>query len=84
MLTIAPPPAFSRAGTAYFIPRNTPLALTLIRRSHAETLSMSGSKVPLMPALFTRMSSLPNAETADATASCHDFSSVTSSLTKRA
>ena len=59
MLTMAPPPASRMAGTACFMPRNTPLAFTLRSASQADVLSVSGSNVPLIPALFTRRSSLP-------------------------
>src|SRR2546427_9994414 len=84
MLTIAPPPASRMAGTAYFMPRKTPLAFTLISASQAAVLVMSGSNVPLIPALLTRRSSLPNPVTAAVTAFCQSASLVTSSLTKRA
>ena len=80
---MAPPPACSIAGIACFMPRNTPLALTSMRRSQADVLSVSGSNVPLIPALLTRMSSLPKADTVAATASCQLASLVTSRRTKR-
>ena len=60
MFTMAPPPAFSMTGIACFIPRKTPLALTSMSRSQADVLRVSGSNDPLMPALLTRTSSLPN------------------------
>src|SRR2546422_8472783 len=63
MLTMAPPPARCRAGTACFIPRKTPLAFTFMRVSHAAVLVVSGSNVPLIPALLTRTSSLPKLAT---------------------
>ena len=44
---------------------------------------MSGSNVPLIPALLTRTSSLPKVETAVATACCQAASLVTSRRTKR-
>ena len=72
------------ARTAYFMPRKTPFAFTLMRASQAAVLVMSGSDVPLIPALFTRRSSLPNAVTVAATAPCQSASLVTSSFTKRA
>src|SRR4029453_333131 len=84
MFTMAPPPASRMAGTAYFMPRNTPLAFTPISASQAAVLLMSGSKVPLMPALLTSRSSFPNAVTAVFTAFCHSDSLVTSSFTNRA
>src|SRR5436309_5150508 len=52
--------------------------------SQASVLSVSGSKVPLIPALFTRTSSLPKLATVVATVSRQSASRVTSSLTKRA
>jgi len=51
--------------------------------SQTDTLMVSGPE-PLMPALLTRMSSLPNAATAACTAACQSLSLVTSILTKRA
>src|SRR2546426_2317707 len=84
MLTMAPPPASRMAGTAYFMPRKTPLAFTLISASQAAVLVMSGSNVPLIPALLTTRSSLPNPVTATVTAFCQSASLVTSSFTKRA
>src|SRR2546422_10057899 len=63
MLTMAPPPAWRMAGTACFIPRKTPLAFTSMRVSQAAELSVSGSNVPLMPALLTRTWSLPKLTT---------------------
>src|SRR5713101_3933700 len=83
MFTMAPRPAFSMSGMACFIPRKTPLALTSMSRSHADTLKVSGSKVPLMPALFTRMSSLPKLDRVAAIASCQAASLVTSRRTNR-
>jgi hypothetical protein len=59
MLTMAPPPDCRIAGTACFMPRKTPLALTFMMLSHDGVLVVSGSDEPLMPALFTRMSSRP-------------------------
>src|SRR5262249_42726672 len=84
ILTIEPPPAARIAGTACFMPRNTPLAFTFKRVSQADVLSVSGSNVPLMPALFTRMSSLPNTDTVVLTAASQSGSLVTSSFTNRA
>ena len=55
-----------------------------MRVSQAAVLWVSGSNVPLMPALFTRTSSLPKPATAAATASRQAASLVTSSFTKRA
>ncbi len=84
MFTIAPPPAARMAGTACFMPRNTPFAFTFMSVSQAEVLSVSGSNVPLMPALFTRRSSLPNAVTVVLTAASQSASLVTSSFTNLA
>ena len=81
MLTMDPPPVFCMAAMPVFMPRNTPLALTSMSLSHAVVLSMSGSKVPLMPALLTRTSSLPKADTAASTVDCQLASLVTSSFT---
>src|SRR6266436_2123741 len=81
MLTMAPPPPCRMAGTACFMPRNTPLALMLMRVSHADVLRVSGSCDPLIPALFTRMSSRPKAPVAVRTASCQSSSLDTSSFT---
>src|SRR5216117_2872495 len=84
MLTMAPPPAWRMAGTACFIPRKTPLAFTSMRVSQAAELSVSGSNVPLMPALLTRTWSLPKLTTVVAMASRQSASRVTSSFTKHA
>src|SRR5262249_54170839 len=84
MFTMAPPPASRIAGTPCFMPRNTPLAFTPMSASNAAVLVMSGSKVPLIPALLTSRSSFPNAETVAATAACQSDSLVTSSFTNRA
>src|SRR5215813_6140211 len=84
MLTMEPPAAARIAGTACFMPRKTPLAFTFRSVSQADVLSVSGSKVPLMPALLTRMSSLPNADTVVLTAASQSGSFVTSSFTNRA
>src|SRR5215471_1372360 len=81
-LTIAPPPLFSIAAIPCFNPRNTPFAFTSIRRSQADVLIVSGSNVPLMPALLTRMSSLPKRASAAATAASHAGSLATSRCTK--
>src|SRR5262245_44029736 len=84
MFTMAPPPASRMAGTAYFMPRNTPLAFTPISASQAAVPVMSGSDVLLLLALLTSRSSFPNALTAVFTAFCHSDSLVTSSFTNRA
>src|SRR4026208_944249 len=64
MFTMAPPPDRRMAGTACFMPRKTPLALTFMMESHSVVLVTSEPEEPLMPALFTRMSSRPEAATA--------------------
>ncbi len=79
-----PPPAARIAGTACFMPRNTPFAFTFSRVSQADVLSVSGSNVPLIPALFTSRSSLPNALTVALMAASQSASLVTSSFTNRA
>src|SRR3989441_914056 len=84
MLTMAPPPASRIAGTACFMPRKTPFAFTFMRVSQAAVLVVSGSNVPLIPALFTRSSSFPKAVTVALTAACQSASLVTSSFTNRA
>src|SRR5262245_10808022 len=84
MLTMEPPPASRIAGTECFMPRKTPLAFTFRSLSQADGLSVSGSNVPLIPALLTRMSSLPNADTVVLTAASQSGSLVTSSFTNRA
>ncbi len=60
------------------------MAFTFMRVSHAAVLVVSGSNVPLIPALFTRTSSLPKLATVVFTAACQSVSLVTSSLTNRA
>nr|KYP68696.1 hypothetical protein KK1_022335 [Cajanus cajan] len=76
-----------RAGTitraACFVPRNTPTRLMFITASNSDfvlsrMLALIG---PLMPALFTMMSSLPCSETAAFTAFSTSFSFVTSQWT---
>src|SRR2546425_3646818 len=84
MLTMAPPPAWRMAGPACFIPRKTPLAFTSMRVPQAAELSVSGSNVPLMPALLTRTWSLPKPPTVGAMAPRQSASRVTSSFTKHA
>src|SRR3989440_3185187 len=84
MFTIAPPPTCCMAGMACFMPRKTPLAFTFMRMSQAPVLMVSGSNVPLIPALFTRTSSFPNPPTVVLTASRQSASLVTSSFTNRA
>src|SRR5215510_6908595 len=81
MFTMDPPPPCRMAGTACFMPRKTPLALMLMRVSQCVVLRVSRSYEPLIPALFTRMSTRPYAPTVVLTASCQSSSLATSSLT---
>src|SRR5437870_13795221 len=83
MFTIDPPPASGMAGTACFMPRNTPFAFTVMRVSQADVLNVSGSDVPLIPALVTRQSSLPEAGMDALTGFSHVVSLVKSSFTYR-
>ena len=60
MFTIEPPPARRMAGIACLVPRNTPLALTAITRSHSATVRSSiGTRGMTIAALLIRTSSLP-------------------------
>src|SRR5215469_14675698 len=77
-LTIEPPPDCFIASTACFVPRNTPREFTAISRSHASVSSMSATALPLMPALLTRISSLPCFCTVAATTAFQSSSFVTS------
>ena len=73
-----PLPALRMAGMATFVPRKTPLALMSMTRSQSSS-SVSSTRVrPLMPALFTRTSSLPYSATVAATTRSQLPSSVTS------
>src|SRR5215472_2017032 len=84
MLTMAPPPILRICGTAYFIPRKTPRALTPMICSQAAVSNRSSTALPLIPALLTRMSSRPNSATVASTTACQLASSVTSRWWKRA
>ena len=60
MLTIEPPPAWRMAGMAARVPRNTPLALTSMTRSHSfDRRVLDAAAGPPTPALFTSTSSRP-------------------------
>jgi hypothetical protein len=60
MFTIEPPPARRMAGMAYFVPRNTPLALTAITRSQSAAVRSSmGTRGMVIAALLIRMFSMP-------------------------
>ena len=85
-----PPPARRISGMADLVPRNTPLALMSMIRSQPSTV-VSSTRPPALltpplpiPALLTRMSNLPNWETAAATALAQADSLVTSTLRNRA
>ena len=80
-MTIEPPPASRIAGIAALVPRNTPLALMSITRSHSSSLVSSTLLTTPMPALLTSMSNFPKRLTAADTADPQADSSVTSSLT---
>src|ERR1700722_11353144 len=77
-LTIDPPPVCFIASTACLVPRNTPREFTAISLSQASLSSMSDTALPLMPALFTRMSSLPYFCTVASTTAFQSASLVTS------
>src|SRR5919108_6624187 len=81
MLMIEPPPPCRIAGMATLVPRKTPLALTSMTRSHSSTAVSSTRPRPLIPALLTRISSLPNRWTVASTALCQSASRVTSRRT---
>ena len=76
-----PPPALFIAGTAHFVPRNTPVEFTDIVRSQSSRVSSSSGCLNETPALFTRMSSLPNLRSAASTADFQSRSLVTSRWT---
>ena len=80
-----PPPAFRISGMAALVPRKTPLALTSITLSQSSRGTSSTLRLTLpMPALFTRMSSLPNRATVADMPFCQSDSLVTSSGTNKA
>src|SRR2546428_10750009 len=56
MLMTEPPPLWSIAGIAYFMPRKTPLALISMVRSQSSILVSSTPPRWAMPALLIRMS----------------------------
>ena len=68
MLTIDPPPALFISGTAHFVPRNTPLALTSMIWSQSSVGMSKSWCLRDMPALFTKISSLPYLAAASLTA----------------
>ena len=54
MFTMEPPPALRISGMAAFVPRNTPLALMSITKSHSSEVVSSTLVTLAMPALLTR------------------------------
>jgi len=55
-----PLPTLRISGIAALVPRNTPFALTFFVVSHSSlVVSSTVAPEPPMPALFTRISSLP-------------------------
>ena len=58
-LMIEPPPARRMAGMARRVPRKTPLVFTAMTSSHSSSDVSSMDAPRAMPALFTKMSSLP-------------------------
>ena len=74
-----PPPALRISGMAAFVPRNTPVLLTAITLSQsAREVSSTKLLTPPIPALLTRMSSLPKRDVVTWMASCQLASLVTS------
>ena len=59
MLTMEPPPVLAISAAASLVPRNTLVAFTASSFCQPCRPSTSPTELPLMPALFTRMSSLP-------------------------
>ena len=87
VITISPPPAAASAGRAAREHWNGPLRFTPMIVSHtsSSTLSRSWCGMKLVvPALFTRMSSRPNASVAVATIRTQSASTATSACTARA
>ena len=79
-LTIAPPRSFI-ALMACLQPNKTPSTLTLLMActsSSDRSSGLCGAPVPRMPALLTRMSTLPKRSTVSFMTASHSFSSVTS------
>ena len=79
-----PPPVFAIAAAASLVPRNTLVAFTASSLCQPSSPSASPTELPLMPALFTRMSSLPYAAIVSAISFFQSASDVTSVRTKRA
>ena len=74
-----PPPDLRISGMANLVPRNTPVLFTAITLSHsARVTSSTRLLTPPIPALLTRMSSLPKRSVVTAMASCQLPSLVTS------
>ena len=81
MLMIDPPPFSRIAGMAALVPRKTPLAFTEKIRSQSSPVVSSMFLRIKMPALFSKMSSLPYVLTAACTADSQSDSLVTSRWT---
>ena len=69
---------------AVLVPRKTPLAFTSITRSQSAAVVFSTKPAAPMPALLTKMSSLPKRATVVLMASAHESSFVTSKWRYRA
>ncbi len=66
-LTMAPPPFLIMAGMAYFMPSQTPLALTAITASKRLSSNSHNGEKSTSPALLKRMSRRPNVATTRST-----------------
>src|SRR5579864_2989902 len=76
---MTPPPALRNTGTTAWQPRNTPLTLTAKARSNSSSpISSIGLLMWVVPALLTRMSRPPNADSVSATAAAKSAFLVTS------
>ena len=83
VLTIAPPPAARRCGTANFAIRNMPLRLTPITRSQAASSQVSTVPFAPIPAFDITASSRPKLVTAESTRAAQSAARVTSQGRKR-
>jgi len=85
MLTMAPPLACSfMTRAAACATRKTPLRLVSTTRSQSVSAISRNGMVTVMPALLTRISSVPSCAVACATAEATDDESVTSMATATA
>src|SRR5580704_11574301 len=76
---MTPPPALRNTGTTAWQPRKTPLTLTAnVRSNSSSPISIIGLLMWVVPALLTRMSRPPNAESVSATAAAKSAFLVTS------